>query len=204
MIDWEKSRDQLILLSIFLLFIAFRIVWEGDMFRKPDITHYRNVNEIISKIRNNIFLYIIDEKQGVNEDYIVTNAEDFVSGLKETLYKPYGSQDMRKFFDDESLKILIQENVCYLRVDLDKVTHHISRSPSTLKKNMARFAASRSQRFKSGSFYDMNQVKGPFVDFFWGKPDFKSLVLFNEEMNDLYVVMCAFKNTPPLSLGEIP
>ena len=109
-------------------------------------------------------------------------------------------RDMKEFFDDGSFKILIQDNVCYLRVDLDKVTRHISRSPSMLKKNEARSAAYQVKKIcKPGDFLDMDRIKGgvPIRYLYLAKPDVKSFVLFSEEMNDLYMVMFVFKNTPP-------
>jgi len=204
---WNKPPNWAIIFLIFLLFNAFMMAWEGDVFRKPKFASYRDVTVRIRDVRESIFLYL-EEKRGIDENYIVTNKEDFFSGLREALYKPIRGRSMRHFFGDGSFKIIIKDNVCYIRVDLDKVTRHISRSPSLLKKDVAYFAASQSKNdFKPGGFLNIANIERGILPgslYFFGKPDPSSYVLFSEEMNDLYVMICFFKNTPTFSWSEMP
>jgi len=153
---------------------------------------------------------IISEKRpGMDENHVVTNKEEFISALKETLYKvTRNGTNMAEYFDADVFKILIQNNVCYIHTNLDNATRYLSRSPLQLRDNIASYAAYYSQLFykRAGSF-DISDLRGgvyPINLSYVGIPVVNSYVLFSEEMNDLYLIIFVFKNDPPLSPGEIP
>jgi hypothetical protein len=188
------------------LLILGLLVWQS--YRKPDIQSHHHFIYILRALKDHIVFFLRKEKLGMDENYVIVNEEEFVSALKETLYKTnHNGKNLREFFDTGAFKILIQDNVCYIHANLDKTSQYISRSPLALRADITYFAVSWSNKmFKAGESFDITQVQGgsrPGYYHFLGKPDVKSFVVFSEEMNDLYLWAFIFKNIPPLSLGEI-
>jgi len=186
-------------LILVLLILGFP-AWQ--LSRKPDMqTHYHFIN-ILRELKDYIVVsFFIEEKPGMDENYVIVNEEEFVSALKETLYKTnHNGKNLREFFDTGAFKILIQDNVCYIHANLDKTSQYISRSPLALRADITYFAVSWSNKmFKAGESFDITQVQGgsrPGYYHFLGKPDVKSFVVFSEEMNDLYLWAFIFKNIP--------
>jgi hypothetical protein len=198
-----KMAAWLILVLLILGFSAWQLS------RKPDMqSHYYFVS-ILQELKDHLLTFFFRDGRGMDENYVVTNEEEFVFALKEALYKttPNG-KNMTEYFNTGVFKILIQDNVCYIHTNLDNATRYLSRSPLQLRNNIAYYAAYYSQLFyKTAGSFDISRFRGggyPSVNSFVGKPVVNSYVLFNREMNDLYLITFIFKNNPPLSPGEIP
>jgi hypothetical protein len=171
------------------------------------MTDSRSFMPILRRLRENIILYI-DEKQGIDENYVITNEKEFLSGLKKTVYKPLTrAMNMKKCFEAGVFKILIKDNVCYIYTDLTTATQYLSGKPLILRKNITYVAASLAHSvWKEGDSLNVLQRGGYLHGYglFLGKPDLTYLTLFTREMNDLYRPVFVFGNTPPISLMEIP
>ena len=211
--DKNKPVNRLILLFIFLLFIAFRAAWEGDVFRKPDVTSHHVFDNVLLRLRNTILDYIRDEKSGVHANYndlsfaTISNREAFISGLKEAIYKISAIRNIKGYFDADVFKILVQDNFCFIHADLNKAANYISRNPLKLRNALASYSAHYSKRiFETEGAIDILRTKGKLRGgrSFLGNFDMNSPVIFTEEMNDLYVLLFGFANDPPISLSAFP
>ena len=209
--DKNKWANRLILLGIFLIFIAFRIAWEGDVFRKPDITHYRPFDDVFQNLSSTIRSYIYDGKSGVCESIdmaSIINEEEFISGLLEAIYKKTKYvKNIKGYFDAGVFKILVRDNFLYIKTDLDKAAHYMSRSPLKMRDSLAGYAAYHSRRlFEQEGFFDGIRSKYGYRGgrSFLGNFDIDSPVAFSEEMNELYMMIFSFSNDPPISIGVFP
>jgi hypothetical protein len=194
---------------ILVLLIAGFIAWQPS--RKPDITHHRHFDVVYQKLKSSIYDFITDVRRGIDirklnakeNIVLVIDEEEFLSGLKEAIYK---LENMKGYFDAGVFKILIKDNFCFIHADLDKAAHYISRSPLKLRESLARYAIFWSEEFYRTIDVKTMQSRGGAVGphSFLGDPDVNAPVVFTQEMNDLYIMIFIFKNTPPLSPGEIP
>jgi hypothetical protein len=159
------------------------------------------------------------EKRGVEINdkkvFIVTNKEEFVTGVKEAFYKQrpsfYGS-DMKGYLDAGIFKILVRDNFCFVHADLDKAAHYIasahfisgSRFELNLRSSLASYAIRLSESFleKGYTIERIRSSHGRVANGFLGAPDVVSPTLFTAEMNDLYQLAFVFDNTPPLTFTE--
>ena len=187
------------LLVLRLVFIRVEAAMEG-------ITHHRYFMPILMKLRDNIVSYIDNLEK--HENYSVINEKKFLSDLKETVYEPIDSVNMKKCFEIGIFKILIQENVCYIYVNLTKAGEHFSRRPLALRNSVAEIAASLAAtswgKTTSDHVAKILQKGGTMLTTcFLAKPDMKSLVLFQKEMDEFYFAFLILGNIPPLTLGEI-
>ena len=206
------------LISVLIILVAlflWRIFIDVEL-AKEGMTLSREFMPILRNLRDHMILYVIDEKQGIDENYVVTNEREFLSGLKETVYKlsvykPFRRINMKKCFEAGIFKILTKDNVCYIYTDLTKASQYFSGKPLILRKNIAYEAAFLAQRYWKGlnpakvlQKREKHVLLAPFVYLYLGKPDMTSWDLFTQEMNDLYLPVLLFRNTPSISLGEIP
>jgi hypothetical protein len=68
---------------------------------------------------------------------------------------------------------------------------------------MKKIAVGSQKFFEQGyTVEDIRSRHGRVGHCFLGVPDVKPLVLFTENMNDLYYLIFVFDNTPPLTLTE--
>ena len=235
MIEQKKSHNnrnklvnRIILLSIFVLYFVFRMLWDLNFFHsKPYVIDrqyfYRELETLGSTIINSIW----DKKRGVmlddyNSSTLITiiDTKEFVSGLQEAAYeiptqllgrKGY----MKGYFDAGVFKILVQDNFCFIRADLDKAGNYLSRNPSRSKNDIARAAAHRSRRLfeiegtikaiRSQYGYKVDSPSSAyFMHVYLGNFDMNSPIVFTEKMNELYILLFHFKNDPPISIGVFP
>ena len=203
---WSKPLKQFLIIIVILL--VLRLVFIRVEAAMEGMTASSSFMRILRDLRNHIISYVMDEKQGIDENYVITNEKEFLSGLKETVYKPFHGINMKKCFEAGSFKILIKDNVCYIYTDLTKASQYFSGKPLILRNNIAHEAAFVAQRYwKEGNPSNVLQrgVLLPQVSIylFLSKPDITYLNLFTKEMNDFYLPVFVFRNIPSISLGEI-
>ena len=213
----KKVKWLIFLIFILLFYVLFMIAWESDMFRKPNITDYRDFDSSLLRLAEiTVGAIMRDQGSEVPIDYndrgciTITNKEEFVSEMLKALYKTTRVTNMKKYFDADVFKILIQDNFCFIRVNLSKASDYISRNPAKLRNNLASYAARRSKEFlgsfKTESAFDKYRSHcGPRGGHpFLGNFDINSPVVFTEEMNELYMLVFVFDNVPSIQLNEFP
>jgi hypothetical protein len=175
--------------------------------RKPEFVGYRFFDDLRQDLREAVY-NAIAESPGVERDidgkvFIVTDKETFLTELKETIYRRTPTwRDMTGYLDAGVFKILVRDNVCFIRADLDQFAHYVSCPPFRTKRSLVDYAVRWSEDFfEDGARIEKGGVGG---HCFIGSHDVNPPVLFTEGMNDLYNVIFVFSNSPPLILEEIP
>jgi hypothetical protein len=171
------------------------------------MTHHRDFMPILMKLRDNIVFYTDNLEK--NENYSIIDEKKFLSALKETVYEPISGVNMKKCFEIGIFKILVQENVCYVYVNLTKASAHFSGRPLELRNSVAErvasLAAKNWEKTTSDHVVKMLQKGGTMLTTcFLAKPDIKSLTLFQKEMDEFYFAFLILGNITPLTLGEVP
>jgi len=203
------------LICIFLLYTLFMIADAADvfvirMFLKPDIIGHRFSPQLAGLRGVIIEAILYGERHGVqvaqNNRRIasITDKEKFVSGLLEAIFRCRVT-NMRRYFDAGIFKILVQDNVCFIRVDINKFSNYISRNPLVLRNSIARYVAYRSERYWLTLNFDRFRPGGwwgPVA--FLGNSDIYTPIVFTEEMNEFYVLVFTFINDPPISISAFP
>ena len=143
----------------------------------------------------------------------LTDEEAFISGMPRALR---GSEDVQGFrahvrdlVDAGIFQILVQDNICFIRIDLNKYSSFTSRIPSWLRSNIAREVASFSREFWRPGFiispsnvWTVERVERG--NSFLGNSNINSPTLFTEEMNYIYLLAFIFYNDPPISISAFP
>ena len=122
----------LILILCYFIFIVGMIVWEEA--RRPSTVNYQNFLDV----RSGILEYIFAEERGVSiyqqhehretesetplgwsgsHFAIISDKEEFISGLESTIIKGREGRyrGFKRYFDAGLFKILVHDNVCFLR-----------------------------------------------------------------------------------------
>ena len=204
-------RLPLIFLASFLLYATMMIMSGVGLFPDPPIvvnrTHFAY---ILSSVNSHVASGIIEMERGVqienNPDTIsIIDKEEFVSGLLEVIKE----RNMKKIFDAGILRIFVQDNFCFIRVDINAASRHRSHLRIDLRDAIARIAAARSRRtfgfFEDDDAFDRYLSEpGPKLHTFFGNFDMNSPVVFTEDMNYFYLLIFVFNNDPPVSISEFP
>jgi len=227
-----------LIIGIFVVFLLYPLFVIADgmdapiirMFLKPDIISSWELIRDLAEMRNAIMGVIIrqSDQRGTQVDYnnrhliSITDKEEFMYGLLEAVHQSteikglerYLGLDVRGLFDAGAFKILVQNNFCFIRVDLNKLSNHISRNPLRLRNDIAGRAFRRTRHFwgevESEAFaraFDRLHSRLGHLgasDLFLGNFDMHSPVLFTEDMNAFYMPFFVFNNDPPISISTFP
>ena len=106
----------------------FRGVWPQQL----------NIEKLSENIRGDV-VRVVYEKRGLNENYLLTDREEFLRALGEiaastdawatAVSYPMERVNYKVLFDARALRFILRDNVCYLAIDLNKTASLIYFSP---------------------------------------------------------------------------
>ncbi|MDR1049457.1 MAG: hypothetical protein LBL51_06840, partial [Synergistaceae bacterium] len=145
----KNLKNFMILFLLFLLYVLGVFLY--DVLQKPQVASYWLLDYKMQGVRRSVY-EIINEGYGVEVSAdgkaIVSNKEEFIAGLKEVIYeRNLEGRNWKEYFDAGVFKILVRDNFCSIRVDLDKASHHMSRDPLLTKRSLSDYAVRRSEDF---------------------------------------------------------
>jgi len=242
-----QGKNKLIkwILLPFLLYFLFFIADAMDApiiraFLKPYGVSGWEIFYDLSHMRNAIIDVIMRERdqRGAKVDYnnrqliSITNKEEFMNGLMDGIrqssdlrgMKSWSWFDVAGLFDARAFKIIVLDNRCFIRVDLNKLSNHISRNPLRQRESLANSVAFRSNNAwgiraasrlspvpEARRLWEVEDAFNEYISRYgarrryesgrsfrvFGNSDMSSPILFTEDMNEFYILIFVFSNEPP-------
>ena len=170
----------------------FRGVWRQSL----------NIEKLRDNIRGDV-VRAVYEKRGLNENYLLTDREEFLRALGEIAASTDArgtavsmrSVNYKLLFDARALRFILRDNVCYLAIDLNKTASLIDFSPwSEVKHYIYHVVCSNEGYFElsSGVSRDVYYTDKPLWD-----------ALFAEYLSKVKPMgNCFFPNGPILAVPD--
>jgi len=201
-----------VLITICVILLFSFILYVGLFLERPIVVNRTHFADSVWNVYHRMINGIIDMERGVqverNREIVsIIDKEEFVAGLLEFIRRQV---NMRRFFDAGIFKILVQDNFCFIRVDINAASRHRSHLRIDLRDAIARHAAIRSRRifdsFETNDdaldWYRSEPGSKPYV--FLGNSNMNSPVAFTGDMNYFYMLTFLFSNDPPISISAFP